>query len=266
MIQYARLPLSELMFPPQVRTEFDDEEDHRLGASMKEHGQIQPIVVAPDRKTVLIGGRRGRALQLIGDEFADVKILDRLPSDSELKILQLIENLQRKSLSGFDQWVGCTDILGMNVNWQAKDLAERLAVDQSSITRILSPSKCCREVQDALKEGKVGISDCYAMSKLPHDKQLGLLAMKLSGASRDALEEAGRKARRVTQPSPKVSRAQLVLTSGIKIVVSGASICCDTLLDAFADAARELRKAREQNLSVKTLEAVLKHKAKGASS
>ena len=58
-----------------------------------------------------------------------------------------------------------------------------------------------------------------------------------------------------------------MLTSGIKIVASGAAIGIDSLLDAFADAIKELRKAREQNLSIKTLEAVLKHKAKkGAAS
>jgi ParB family chromosome partitioning protein len=260
--------LSDLIFPPQVRTEFDDDEDRRLGASMKNHGQVQPIVVGPDGITVLIGGRRGRALRLIGEEFAEVKILDRMPSDSELKTLQLVENLHRASLSGYDQWVACTEILSMNVKWGGKELAEELHLDPSSITRLLSPSKCVGEVQDALKAGKIGISDCYAISKLPHDKQLGLLALKLSGASRDALEEAGRKARSTpAKPASKVSRAQLVLTSGIKIVVSGAAICVESLLDAFADAAKELRKAREQNLTVKTLEAVLKSKAKkGAAS
>ena len=64
----------------------------------------------------------------------------------------------------------------MNPSWQLKDLAEALHLDPSTVTRLLSPSKCIPAVQDALKQGKIGISDCYPISKLPESEQAGLLA------------------------------------------------------------------------------------------
>jgi ParB/RepB/Spo0J family partition protein len=263
MPEITRKPLSWLKVNPQVRKTFDEESLRRLGESLKMR-QLQPVLAQPDG-TVIAGERRLRAAQLVGLETLEVKIADRQLSDSETKLWQLTENMQREDLAGYEKWLACTEILAMNVDWHAKDLAEHLSLDPSSITRLLSASKTLGPVQDAFKEGKLGVSDVYAISKLPPADQLGLLALKLSGASRDALEEAGRKARSGPKPAAKLSRAQLVLTSGIKIVVSGAAICIDSLLDAFADAARELRKAREQNLSVKTLEAVLKNKqSKGA--
>ena len=44
-----------------------------------------------------------------------------------------------------------------------------------------SPSRCIPAVQDALKDGKIGISDCYAISKLEERQQATLLAFRLSG-------------------------------------------------------------------------------------
>ena len=208
--------------------------------------QLMPVLAQPDG-TIIAGERRLRAAQLVELESLEVKIAEWQLSDSEIKLWQLTENMLREELTPWERWVACTEILALNLDWGSKELAEHLHLDPSSVTRILSASKCRGEIQDAFKEGKLSVTDVYAISKLPHDKQLGLLALKLSGASRDALEEAGRKTRSASaKPAAKVSRAQLVLTSGIRIVVSGAAICVNSLLDAFADAAKELRKARSK--------------------
>jgi len=262
MSEITRKPLSWFKVKPQVRKSFDEEKLRRLGASLKVR-QFMPVLAQPDG--LLIAGEcRLRAAQLVGLETLEVKIASRQLSDSETKLWQVQENVLRQDLTGYEKWVACTDLLGMNVEWRERDLAEHLHIDPSSITRWLSPSRCIAEAQDALKQGLIGLSDCYVLAKAEKpDRQQALLALKLSGASRDALEEAGRKVRSASaKPADKASRAQLVLASGIKIIVSGASICIDSLLEAFADAAKELRKAREQNLSIKTLQAVLSNKAK----
>jgi ParB family chromosome partitioning protein len=259
MPEITRKPLSWFKVNPQVRKTFDEESLRRLGASLKVR-QLQPVLVQPDG-TIIAGERRLRAAQMAGLETLEVKIADRQLSDSENRLWQCQENMLREDLSGYERWLVCTDILSMNADWGGKELAEELHLDPSSITRLLSPSKCVGEVQDALKAGNIGISDCYAISKLKPADQLGLLSLKLSGASRDALEEAGRKARSGAKPAEKVSRVQLLLPSGYKIVVYGAN-CVNSLRKAFAEGAKEIRKAGEQNLSIKTLEDVLESKAK----
>ena len=178
--------------PNQPRKSFPEAELRALGESMKAYGQIQPVVAKPDG-TLLCGERRYRAAQPVGIKELSVIISEKPLSDSEVRIIQLTENLHRASLSGFERWVACSELLGMNIDWQLKDLAEHLKLDPSMVTRLMSPSKCIGAWQDALKDGKVGISDCYAASRLPERDQAGLLALKLSGKSRDVIEHTVRK-------------------------------------------------------------------------
>lgn len=260
MPEITRKPLSWFKLRPQARKKFDEDGLRRLGESLKRR-QVMPVLAQPDG-TIIAGERRFRAAQLVGLESLEVTIADRQLSDSEAALWQLTENMLREDLTGYEKWVGCTDILSMNVDWQAKDLAEHLHVDPSLITRILSPSKCIFEVQEALKEGKVGLSDTYAISKQPEAKQSAMLAFKLSGASRDELESVGRRERRKENAGAKVSSIRCQLASGVRVVVSGAAICIDTLIDALAEAGREAKRARDQGQDAKTLQAILKNKSK----
>ncbi|MFZ1934981.1 MAG: ParB/RepB/Spo0J family partition protein [Thermoguttaceae bacterium] len=246
--------------PNQPRKTFDEAELRALGESMKAHGQLQPVVAKPDG-TILCGERRWRAAQLVGMTELSVVIAERPLSDCEVRIIQLTENIQRTDLSGYEKWVGCAELLGMNPDWQLKDLAEHLKLDPSMVTRLLSPSKCIGAVQEALKAGKLGISDCYAISRLPEADQAGLLALKLSGASRDAIESKVRKQRNGT-PAVRVSRIKCPLPSGAVVQVSGAEISLDEAIDAMKEAVKAMQKASETGLDAKTAQAVWRDMAK----
>lgn len=245
----------------QARKHYTESEDRHLGESMKALGQLQPVGAKPDG-TLLWGHRRLRAALLVGLKELQVIITDRPLTDTEIRLIQLTENMQRADLTGHEKWLACAELMCMNPKWQLKDLAEQLHLDPSMLTRLLSPSKCIEAAQHALRDGKVGISDCYAISKLPEGEQAGLLAMKLSGASRDAIEQAGRKSRSGTAPSAKLSRVKCALSSGVVIVASGEALSLDDLIDALGEAQKEARKAREQGLDAKTFQAVLRDRAK----
>ena len=267
MVRFARLAVADLILPPQVRTIYDDLEERRLGDSLKEHGQIQAIVMAPDGKTVLVGGRRVRALRLAGVEFVEAKILDRMPTDYELKVMQVSENSMRKPLSGWDKFVAATDILAMNPTMTAKELAEKLKISPANIVRWLAPSRCVAEAQDALKQGLIDLSSCYAIAKAKKpERQQEMLAKKLAGMGRDELEEEGRRVRARSKPAVKVGRAKLLLSSGVSVVVSGAALCLEVIVDALIEATKQARRARDEGLDAKTFQAVLRDKSKGATS
>ena len=152
--------------------------------------------------------------------------------------------------------------MGLNPGWLAKDLAEHLHIDPSMVTRLLSPTKCTVAWQDALKDGKVGISDVYAASKLPEAEQAGLLALKLSGASRDAIEKAGRKKRSVDVEAVRVNRVKCLLPSGVQVVVSGSSVSLDESIEALTEAVKEMKRARDLGYTSKTFAAAMKDKAR----
>ena len=247
--------------PNQPRKHFDETRLRELAESMRVRGQLQPVLAKPDG-TLLAGERRLRAAPLAGLTELLTIITDRMLSDTEIKLIALTENMQREDLTGYEQWLGCAELMFMNPTWQMKDLAAELKKDPSSMTRILSPSKCIPAWQEALKDGKVGISDCYAASKLPEDAQAELLALKLSGASRDAIEQAGRKKRNGSTTAVKVSRLKVPLAGGATVQVSGPGITLDDAIEATQAALKEMKKAREDGLDSKTAQAVFRDKSK----
>lgn len=258
--QIATKPLSWFILAPQVRKDYDQDELKRLGESMKSLGQLQPVGAKADG-TVLWGHRRLLAARLVGISALQVIITDRQMSDSEIRLIQLTENMHRADLSGYEKWLACSELLSMNPAWQMKDLAQHLSIDPSMATRILSPSRCSPAWQQALKEGKVGISDCYAASKLEPEAQADLLALKLSGASRDAIEQAGRKTRKGTTPAVRLSRVKIAMPQGAMVVVSGNELSMSDVVELLVETLKEARKAAEQ-YDVKTFQSMMKDKSK----
>lgn len=247
--------------PNQPRKHFTEAELRSLGASMQALGQLQPVGAKPDG-TLLWGERRFRAAQLVGLKELSVIITDRPLSDSDIRLIQLTENMLRADLAGHEKWLACAELMRMNPHWQMKDLAEQLHLDPSMAPRLLSPSKCIPAWQEALKEGAVGISDCYAASKLPESEQAGLLALKLGGASRDALERQGRKQRATSAPAVRARKIKCQLGSGVSVVVSGADMTLDEMIESLLEAAKAAKKARDQGLNVATFQRVMRDRAR----
>lgn len=258
--QYKQMKPQDIRVEPQVRKEFDPKKQEELNASVKAHGILMPLLVMVSG-VLLAGHRRLIAALAAGLETVPVIVTDRLLTDTEIRLIQLAENMQRADLSGYEKWQGCAELIRLNPQWQLKDLAAQLHLDPSMVTRLLSPSKCIEAVQSALRDGRIGISDCYAISKLPIEEQAAVLAQKLSGASRDAIEQAGRK-QRVTPTTVKVTRIKAVLSSGVSIVASGKGLSLDDLIESLGEAQKEAKKAREQGLDAKTFSAVMRDKAR----
>jgi hypothetical protein len=178
--------------------------------------------------------------------------------------IQLEENIHRADLTGYEQSQGAQELLRLNPDWDQKTLANHLHMDASSVTRLLSPTKCSIAWQEALRDGKVGISDCYAASKLEESDQGGLLALKLSGASRDVLESQGRKKRGGHAPAVKVPSIKVALANQVSVVVKGEAIDLEQGIEALKDAIKAMTKARDNGLDAKTAQAVWRDMAKVA--
>ena len=114
----------------------------------------------------------------------------------------------------------------MNPDWDQKALADHLKLDASSVTRLLSPSKCIQEVQDALRDGRITISDCYAISKQKPEDQPGMLAFRLSpnAGGRDALEQHGRKKRATSVSAVRASKIKVPLVGGATVTVAAEGV------------------------------------------
>lgn len=240
----------------------DPEKTRLLGENMRANGQLQAVGATEDGG-MIFGHGRWLAAKSAGIKNLEVKLYPVSLSETQVKLIRAAENLQRKDLTGHQKWLLCADLMVGNASWQMKDLAEHLHLDPSMVTRLLSPSKCIPAWQDALAAGTAGISDCYAASKLPQKDQAELLVQKLSGASRDQIEQSGRQKRSGTASAIRVVRIKCPLPSGATVTVSGSAegLSLEEMIEALAELLKEARRANEQGIDGKTFAAVCRDKA-----
>jgi ParB/RepB/Spo0J family partition protein len=247
--------------PKQPRKQFDEPELRLMGGSLREK-QLQPLLARPDG-TIIAGERRYRAAMLVGLASLQVIVTDEPLTEAEVRAIQLTENIHRADLTGYEKWQACRELMELNPDWQGKDLAEHLHLDPSMVTRLMSPSQCVQAVQDALRDGKIGISVCYTISKLPPEEQPGLLALKLSGASRDELESHGRKKRAADKPAVRMSRVKIAMPEGMSMVISGNDLSMSEVVELLTETLKEARKAAEV-YDVKTFQNMMRDQAKAS--
>lgn len=145
--------------PDQPRRDFDEEELADLAGSLRDHGQTDPVKArwdaARDRYVLIDGERRWRAAQQIGLKTLSAVVETRqLPADKILEY-QLIENALRADLSAIEAGAAYRNLMATwNVN-QAQ-LAKRLHISESKVSRALQALELPAEVKAAVDEGKIG--------------------------------------------------------------------------------------------------------------
>ena len=130
--------------PNQPRQNLGDLSE--LISSVKEKGIIEPIVVRPSgsRFEIIAGKRRYRAAVEAG--LAEVPCVVRNASDVEVLELALIENLQRKDLTPFEEADGFK-VLAETYGYTHEQMAEKLGKSRSTITEMLSLTAIPDEVR-----------------------------------------------------------------------------------------------------------------------
>src|SRR5262249_26378216 len=116
--------------------------------------------------------------------------------------------------------------------------------------------------QEAAAAGKLSVSDWYAISRVGEGEQTELLEQKLRGATRDALERAGKKKR--SEDSVRVIRIKCPLPGGQSVVVSGEGLALSQMMQRLAELLRQAKKAKDDGLDASTFQRVLTDKAKCA--
>ncbi|HVH27308.1 MAG TPA: ParB/RepB/Spo0J family partition protein [Vicinamibacterales bacterium] len=118
-----------------------------LIASIAEKGILEPLVVRPrgDRFQIVAGERRYQAAVQVG--LRDIPVVVREVDDTEVIELALIENLQRKDLTPFEE-AEALDGLARECGYTHEDLARRLGKSRTSITESLSLTAMPEEVRN----------------------------------------------------------------------------------------------------------------------
>ena len=136
--------------PFQPRQFFDDADLEELARSLDMHGLMQPIVVRPvgDRYQIVAGERRFRAALRMG--WSDIAVQICEADDQTMAELALTENIQRKDLNAIEKATSFANYLELYPDTTHEELANRLAIQRSTVSNLLRLLDLPTQLQDAV--------------------------------------------------------------------------------------------------------------------
>jgi len=165
-----QVPLSAIdRNPRQPRARLDPAELEDLANSIREHGVLQPLVVAqsayPGRYVLIAGERRLEAAKLAG--LPTVPAIVREASDEQMLELALVENIQRADLGPFElatAYKHLADDFGLSHD----DIASRVGKKRVTVTNTLRLLKLPPRMLEALTSRQITEGHARAILALPN--------------------------------------------------------------------------------------------------
>ena len=155
----------------QPRKEFNRESISELAESIKVHGVLQPLIVAPvdgekDKYSIIAGERRWRASKLANLKTVPVIVRDE-KEDIKLEIA-LIENIQRVNLSPMELAKSVNE-LHSNFNITYDDIGKRLGKSGRTIANNVRLLQLPQEAINALNSNKISEGHARSILSLNND-------------------------------------------------------------------------------------------------
>ena len=162
--------------PFQPRKVFGDTELEELAQSLHLHGLMQPIVVRQtgERYQIVAGERRFRAALRMGWSEISAQICEA--DDQMMAELALTENIQRKDLNAIEKATSFANYLKTYPDTTHAELADRLAVDRSTVTNLIRLLALPQPLQDAVCRDELSQTHARALLKLPQLEQIEVAA------------------------------------------------------------------------------------------
>ena len=176
-----------------------------LMASIAEKGIIEPVIVRQRRGRfqIVAGERRYQAAARVG--LRELPVVIREVDDAELIEIALIENLQRRDLSPFEE-AEALHTLARNHGLKHEDLARRLGKSRTSVTESLSLNAMPDEVRELCRLADITSKSVLLQVVRQGDtnKMIALLEQLTKGSGQATREHARAAAAKKKLGRPKV--------------------------------------------------------------
>jgi ParB family chromosome partitioning protein len=163
-LQFAQLPLAQIVVVENDRETFADEALQELADSIKAVGILQPLTVSlPDAQglhTLIAGERRLRAAKLAGLET--VPVVMRAFSPEDLAVARLTENLLRVDLTPIEQAKAFRRLLDGGLT--QRDLAAKIGWSQALIANRVRLLNLPEAVQRRVISGEINPTDARQLA------------------------------------------------------------------------------------------------------
>src|SRR5688500_17400449 len=170
-----------------------------LMASVAEKGIIEPLIVRQrgNRYQIIAGERRYHAAVQVG--LREVPVVVRDVSDAEVMELALVENLQRKDLTAFEE-ADALQQLAQKCGYTHEDMAQKLGKSRTSITESLSLVNMPDEVRNLCRLADISSKSTLLQIVRQTDPQKILALVEKLASPGGATREAVRK--ETAKPKP----------------------------------------------------------------
>ncbi len=160
-----------------------------LADSIKEKGVLEPLLVRfvprEDCYYIISGERRYHASRAAG--LREVPCIEKIADDAETLELALIENLQRKDLTPFEEADGLQR-LAEHFDYTHEDIAKKIAKARSSVTETMSLRVIPAELRKMCVDlGIVSKSVLLQIARQPNEKKMAEAIHRIAqaGLTRD---------------------------------------------------------------------------------
>jgi len=186
------IPIDKLAPNPlQPRVEIGDLSE--LVLSIREKGVLEPLLVRPSdvggRFMIISGERRYRASLEVG--LSELPCIEMDVDDREVAEISLIENLQRKDLTVFEEADGLV-ALAKRFGYKHDEIAKKLGKARTSVTETISIASIPPDVRDLCRRADISSkSMLLQVVRQPTDDEMREFVSKIgaTGLTRDQARE-----------------------------------------------------------------------------
>jgi ParB family chromosome partitioning protein len=163
-----------------------------LMASIAEKGIIEPVIVRQrgTRFQIVAGERRYQAAIQVG--LREIPIVIREVDDAEIIEVALVENLQRKDLTPFEE-AEALQALSVRCSYTHEDMARRLGKSRPSVTESLSLNAMPEEVKNLCRLADINSKSLLLQIVRQGDPQKMVALLEKIGREGGATRESLRK-------------------------------------------------------------------------
>jgi ParB family chromosome partitioning protein len=194
--------------PQQPRIEIGDLTE--LIASIREKGVLEPLLVRPSevggRFMIISGERRYRAAREAG--LRELPCLEMEVDDRAVAEIALIENLQRKDLTPFEEAEGLL-MLAERFGYTHEEIARKIGKARSSVTETLAIAALPAEVREQCRRADISSKSLLLqVARQPGPEQMRAFVRRIAeqGLTRDEARQVRR--RKQSRQPPYVFRFQ----------------------------------------------------------
>lgn len=170
--QVTELSINHLQPNPlQPRGAVSSDELQELAASIREHGILEPIVVAhtPAGYQIVAGERRWRAAKIAGLETVPVIIKETSPTG--MLEMALVENVQRTDLNALERAKAFERLMN-DFSLSVSDIGKRISKSSSFVSNTMRLLILPDAVKDGLISGLITEGHARALLGIPDVKEM----------------------------------------------------------------------------------------------